>query len=176
MFRATFILSPELNPENNRYNITASYNIAPVAGATATDECFGFEVGGTSDDVVYVYTDGNFNLTSLNDPAAVFGENDGAVNNMCLTDEVLSVGAYVTRDHHPLLAGGSIASFGPINDPALFSSFARSCPPERFFPTSAPLALRLFLLSHRRISIIIRKSSAKKHPPRLQLMGRSIIT
>lgn len=124
----------ELNPENNRYNITASYNIAPVAGATATDECFGFEVGGTSDDVVYVYTDGNFNLTSLNDPAAVFGENDGVVNNMCLTDEVLSVGAYVTRDHHPLLAGGSIASFGPVNDPALFSSFGTKLPTRKILP------------------------------------------
>ena len=124
----------ELNPENNRYNVTATYNFTPVAGAQSSDECFGFEVGGSPEDVLYVYTDGNFNLNQLNDPEAMYGENDGAVNNMCLTDEVLSVGAYVTRDHCPLLTGATVPSFGPVNEPAVFSGFGTKLPTGKILP------------------------------------------
>lgn len=124
----------EVNPENNRYNITATYNIGPVAGADTTDACFGFEITGNTDNLVYVYTDGEFNLTSLNDATAVSGEADGAVNNMCLTDNVLSVGAYVSRDNCPLLTGEIEPSYGPLHEPAIFSSYGTKLPTGKILP------------------------------------------
>lgn len=124
----------ELNPENNRYNLTATYEVVPVAGADATDACFGFEITGNADDLVYVYTDGEFNLTSLNDATAVSGEADGAVNDMCLTDNVLSIGAYVSRDNCPLLTGEIEPSYGPLHEPAIFSSYGSKLPTGKILP------------------------------------------
>lgn len=128
-------VAAEVNPENNRYNITVMYRVAKMDRVELNpNEVFGLEVDPVDGGEVDVFSTGVY-LRPLTDPEATQGTIDGTISTMCAGRKVIGVGAFVSKDYEPHLDGTQIPSyFKPLDAPASFSSYATALPNGRMLP------------------------------------------
>lgn len=122
---------------NGRYEVYSEVSFTQVN----TSAVLMLEITGTSGTTVYVYGNGiNFNNTNSAGSTPAFltkGTADGSINDMACGENVISVGAYTTRTHWPLLNGTVYLYSGTgysVGDIAPFSSYG-----PNFAGTQLPL-------------------------------------
>ena len=125
-FSGYIYLTAEVNPENDRYNVSF---ICDVKDITTTDHYaaeyrFGPEITGSPGQGVEIYASSNIFFLSPYDPLSTNGNSSRSVNDLCAGDNAICVGAITSRNTWPL-TNGTTGSFDKLSvgSPAYFSSY-----------------------------------------------------
>ncbi len=136
-FNGLFVSAREINEVNGRSCTIMMFSLS--AAETNNGRLLGIRISGKPGERHYITTDGTLQLSGNNVPGAVNGNADLSISTMVCADNILSVGAYVSRTSSPCLNGSVRNIYNYFYDaadgaPAYFSSYA-TLPDGRNYPT-----------------------------------------
>ena len=142
-FSGNASLQSGVDSNNNRYHVYMSFeNVRPIA--TNTSHHLIIEVSGKSGTKLYLYGNGvlfdNRVTSGSGTPVALTKGSDAqSINDGACGDNVISVGAYVSRTHYGVVSGGAYYMPGAkVGDIASFSSYGTTYQGQKLPHVCAP--------------------------------------
>ncbi len=127
-FSGSISMVADVNQLNNRFNVYSLGSITPLSSNTTLKLALIIE--GNAGQNVYVYGNSNASFTSNSMVGWTDGMTNNTINNIACGENIISVGAYTTRNKWGSLSGGTWqyndVSAYPVNGIAPFSSHGTS--------------------------------------------------
>lgn len=149
---AYFGIGSEVNEDNGRYYVLIQYGFGTSASALRDEEFRyvpAFIVEGKAGQEVWGYCSGRYETLSSRGIASwKDGTPNGSISNIACAKNVISVGAYVSRNSYKTVGGETLANRNKTGDIASFSSYG-DIPDGRSLPTvCAPGSFLLSAISY----------------------------
>lgn len=128
-FQGSMQMVSQLNPLNNRYNVSISGTVAPRA--TSQTARLAVKVDGAAGHKLWVYGNSNTAFTSNSYIGWTTGSPSNSINDAVCGDNIVSVGAYTSRTSWPYLTTGGATAYSynatfTLGGIAPFSSYGTS--------------------------------------------------
>ncbi len=125
-FSGYLYLAAEVNPENNRYNVVYYCDIKDITtdDPWSAEYMFGPEITGPEGSTIEMHSSPLLFLAAEGDPAGFTGTATRSINDLCTGSNIISAGAFTSRDQTPLINGTSTPESNlQIGTPAFYSSY-----------------------------------------------------
>lgn len=129
-FSGKVTISSNIDPGNNRYNVSVSLNVTGLSGVLAA-----FEIEAAEGQVVDGFAS-SLVFTSNSRPGFTDGSPDNSINGLACGENVLVVGSYATAAEWAVLPNGGLLNYSPkpqVGGISSFSSYGYT-PQGRFLP------------------------------------------
>ncbi|MCH5219336.1 MAG: S8 family peptidase [Muribaculaceae bacterium] len=119
-FSGTLRMSSNVDPINNRYNVTINLNLS----TGQTSRLFGIEVTPKQGQTINGFAN-NMVFMSQSQPGFINGNPDNSINGMACGENVIAVGSFCTARSFPVLSGSAISYTGgaAVGSISNFSSY-----------------------------------------------------
>lgn len=125
-FSGYLYLAAEVNPENNRYNVIYHCDIKDITtdDPWSAEYMFGPEIIGREGSTVELHSSPLLYLAAEGDASGFTGNGTRSINDLCTGPNIISAGAFTSRDYTPLINGTSTPESNlQIGTPAFYSSY-----------------------------------------------------